>query len=170
MQITRAGEYAVQGVTFLARKGLDEVVMIEEVCQAESIPRSFLAKIFQNLTRAGIVRSQRGVHGGFRLSRPASEITVLEILEAVEGKLVFDRRLQEPALCGEQNACSLCDIFTEVQFRAKEIFGNTTLADLTRPKDEVMQRIKTMGRSTKPIEKPSRPSRSRDIVSATQFK
>ena len=147
MQITRAGEYAVQGATYLARKGPDKLVMIEEVCTKEAIPQSFLAKIFQNLTREGIVRSQRGVNGGFQLARDPATITVLEILEAVEGKLVFDRRLSEPAACHAHNSCSLCDIFTEAQHRAKEIFTNTTLADLTRPKKQVMQRIQAIGRS-----------------------
>ncbi len=147
MQITRAGEYAVLGATYLARMGTDRVVMIEEVCEGESIPKSFLAKIFQALKRSGIVQSQRGIHGGFKLTRNPFEISVLEILEAVEGKIAFQRKLQEPVECHKNDACTLCDIFTEAQHRVKEIFHNTTLADLTRPKTEVLQRIQSLGRA-----------------------
>lgn len=129
------------GATCLARRGLGKAVMIHEVCKEEHIPRSFLAKIFQALTKAGIVRSQRGIRGGFTLARPSAEITVLEVLEAIEGKLAFDRRLQEPASCHDTHACTLCDLFTEAQHRVREIMGSTTLADLTRPKAEVMKRI-----------------------------
>lgn len=147
MQITRAGEYAVLGATYLARKGLDHAVMIEEICQAESIPKSFLAKIFQNLTRAGVIRSQRGMNGGFRLIRKPEAISILEILEAVEGKIAFQRCLQEPVDCHKADACTLCDIFTEAQHRVQEIFSNTSLADLTRSKSEVMQRVQNLGRA-----------------------
>ena len=58
-----------------------------------------------------------------------------------QARPAFDRRLQEPASCHETQACTLCDIFTEAQHRVREIMRSTTLADLTRPKAEVMQRI-----------------------------
>ena len=141
MQITRAGEYAILGATYLARQRKDQAVMIEEICQAESIPKSFLAKIFQTLTRAGVIHSQRGVHGGFKLIRSPEQISILEILEAIEGKIAFQRCLQEPVDCHKMDACTLCDIFTEAQHRMKEIFQKTSLADLTRPKSEVMRRV-----------------------------
>lgn len=142
MQITRAGEYAVMGVTCLARRPMGEAVMIQEVCREERIPRSFVAKIFQVLTKAGIVRSQRGVRGGFALAREPGQITILEVIEAVEGRLAFDRRLQEPASCQETHACALCDLFSVAQQHAKEIMRVTTLADLTRPKTTVLRRIR----------------------------
>ncbi len=147
MQITRAGEYAVLGVTYLARKGVDHVVMMEEICEAEKIPKSFLAKIFQTLSRAGIVRSQRGVHGGFKLTRDPASVTLLEVLEAIEGKIAFQRCLEEPVECHKHDACTLCDVFTEAQYRVKEIFQNTTLMDLTKPKGEVMKRVQALGRT-----------------------
>ena len=86
MQITKAGEYAVLGLMCLARRLSGAVVMIDEVSREEHIPKSFAAKIFQSLTRAGIVKSIRGSGGGFTLLRSAKEITVLEVIEAIEGK------------------------------------------------------------------------------------
>ncbi len=146
MQITRAGEYAVLGASYLARNGADHVVMIEEVGRSEDIPRSFLAKIFQTLTRAGIVRSQRGVRGGFKLARDPAQITILEILEAVEGKIALQRCLEEPTQCHKVEACTLCDIFEEAQHRMREVFQHTSLADLARSKAEVLRRVRSLDR------------------------
>ncbi len=144
MQITRAGEYAVLGATYLARRGAGQAVMIEEICKSEDIPRSFLAKIFQSLTRAGIVRSQRGVHGGFKLIRRPEEVRLLDVLEAVEGRAVF-RCQDEPVDCHRHNACTLCDLVTEAQNRFEDIFQSTTLADMIRPREEVMARVRARG-------------------------
>src|ERR1700733_6391954 len=86
MQITRAAEYGVLGLMHLARLRGGAMAMIDEVSGAEKIPKSFLAKIFQELGRAGLVRSSRGARGGFWLAKGAEKITVLEIIEAIEGR------------------------------------------------------------------------------------
>ena len=65
MQITRAGEYAIIGLLYLARQPADRTVMIDEISAAEKVPNSFLAKIFQSLAKSGLVQSQRGAGGGF---------------------------------------------------------------------------------------------------------
>src|SRR5690242_8775317 len=95
MQISRAGEYGVLGLLHLARRAPGSTVMIEEVAREEDIPKSFLAKIFQQLVRAGLIRSYRGASGGFALVEKPDAITVLEIIEAIEGRLAFQRCIQE---------------------------------------------------------------------------
>src|SRR5258708_9744462 len=99
MQITRAGEYGVLGLLNVAGRAQGERGMIDEVSRAEGIPRNFLAKIFQSLVRAGLVKSVRGTGGGFMLSRPPKEITVLEVIEAIEGKISLQRCLEEVPSC-----------------------------------------------------------------------
>jgi Rrf2 family protein len=146
MQITRAGEYAVLAATHLARHSGDRPVMIEEICDSEKIPRSFLAKILQALCRAGLVRSQRGVHGGFRLARDPSDITILKLIEAIEGPIALQRCLDESVQCHKVESCTLCDIFGEAQHRMTEIFANTTVSDLLCSKREVMRRVQSLGR------------------------
>ena len=130
MQITRAGEYGVLGLLNLSRRAHGARVMIEEVSREENIPRNFLAKIFQSLARAGLVRSLRGSGGGFLLARQPSEITVLEIIEAIEGKIALQRCLKEVPTCDHMGGCALCGIFEQAQDRVKEVFTQTTLADL----------------------------------------
>ncbi|MBX3743856.1 MAG: Rrf2 family transcriptional regulator [Verrucomicrobiae bacterium] len=132
MHISRAGEYGVLGLLRLAQQPVGQPVMIDAVSRDESIPKSFLAKIFQDLAKAGILRSQRGAGGGFALARPAGQITVLEVIEAIDGKIALQRCLGEVPDCERREGCVLCGLFEQAQDRLKEVFGQTTLADLAR--------------------------------------
>jgi Rrf2 family transcriptional regulator, iron-sulfur cluster assembly transcription factor len=137
MQITRAGEYGVLGLLHLARQGAERMVMIDEVSREEKIPKSFLAKIFQSLVKAGLIRSYRGAGGGFALVKKPEEITVLEVIEAIEGKIAFQRCLQEVPDCEHMEGCALCGLFERAQDRVKEVFARTSLADLLKPQASV---------------------------------
>jgi Rrf2 family protein len=134
MQITRAGEYGVLGLMNLARRAPGEIAMIEEVSRTEKIPRSFLAKVFQHLVRAGLVRSARGAGGGFVLARKPSQITVLEIIEAIEGEIVFQRCKLEHPVCEHVGGCAVCGLFEQAQDGVKEVLARTTLSRLIREK------------------------------------
>lgn len=130
MHISRAGEYGVLGLLHLVRQPAGQPVMIDAVSRDESIPKSFLAKIFQDLAKSGILRSQRGAGGGFALARPADQITVLDIIEAIDGKIALQRCLGEVPDCDKRDNCALCSLFEEAQHSLKEIFGRTTLQQL----------------------------------------
>ncbi|HNQ87912.1 MAG TPA: Rrf2 family transcriptional regulator [Verrucomicrobiota bacterium] len=130
MQITRAGEYGVLGLLNLARREPGEVVMIDALSRDEGIPRSFLAKVFQQLARAGLVRSLRGVGGGFVLARQPDQITVLEVLEAIEGRLALQRCTLDMAACRDTAGCRLCGLLGRAQDRMRDVLGQTTLAEL----------------------------------------
>lgn len=131
MQITRAAEYGVLGLTALARRPVGEVVMIETLCAEEDVPNSFLGKILQSLAKAGIVKSARGSGGGFSLARNPAEVTALEIIEAIEGPISLQRCLDDDLGCEHSGGCALCSLLAEAQDKVKEVFGRTTLADLT---------------------------------------
>ena len=98
MQISRAGEYGVLGLMNLARRAPGQMAMIEEVSRMERIPELS----GENLPASGQGRpgrSNRGAHGGFALARNPAQITVLEIIEAIEGKIIFQRcKLDKPAV------------------------------------------------------------------------
>jgi Rrf2 family protein len=144
MQITRAGEYGVLGLMHLARRRPGQMAMINEVSRTERIPKSFLAKIFQNLVKAGLVRSIRGAGGGFVLVKDPAQVSVLEIIEAIEGKIVFQRCKQLKRDCEHPGGCALCGLFEQAQDGVKDVLLRTTLVDL-------IHRRKTtgMGRSQK---------------------
>jgi len=130
MQITKAGEYGVLGLIALSRRPLGEVVMIDILCDEECVPKSFLGKIFQNLSKSGLVGSARGSGGGFYLTRPACDITVLEILESIEGPIALQRCLEIDVGCEHSSGCALCGLLAEAQERMKEVFSGTSLATL----------------------------------------
>ncbi len=132
MQITRASEYAMLGLLALSRRPAGSVEMVDVLAHEEGVPTSFLGKIFQSLSRAGIVKSARGSGGGFSLVRTPDKITVLEVIEAVEGPIALQRCLETDSDCTHREGCALCGLFSEAQDRVKEVFGRTSVAELTR--------------------------------------
>jgi Rrf2 family protein len=137
MQITRAGEYGVLGLMHLARRQPGQRAMIEQVSRQERIPKSFLAKIFQNLAKAGLVRSIRGSGGGFALMKNPSDISVLEIIEAVEGRIVFQRCKLPKPVCEHVGGCALCGLFERAQDGVKDALTRTSLRDLIRRQETI---------------------------------
>jgi Rrf2 family transcriptional regulator, iron-sulfur cluster assembly transcription factor len=157
MQVTRAGEYGVLGLLCLARREPGQVVMLDEVSREEQIPKSFLAKIFQSLARAGLVRSNRGIRGGFSLARQPGQITTLDIIEAIEGPITFQRCLQAPTDCPHTGGCPLCGLFQSAQSQVREVFSATTLADLARDQSRA-QALRQPGKAAAARATPSHPA------------
>ena len=87
LAITSKSPYAVRALAELARTGSAGPVPIGEIARRREIPVQFLEGLFATLRRAGILQSQRGVKGGYSFARPPSELTVLEVVEALEGRL-----------------------------------------------------------------------------------
>lgn len=136
MQITRAGEYAIIGLLYLARQPVGRTVMVDEISDAEKVPSSFLAKIFQSLAKAGLVQSQRGAGGGFTLAHPPGAINLLDILNCVEGAFALQKCVTDDPACVVSDKrldnCVLCGVFAEAQSRVNEVLARTTLADLLK--------------------------------------
>ena len=125
-------EYAIRGLAELACRGGSEgkVVMIDQLVAGTDIPRDFLAKIFQKLVRGGIVRSTKGRGGGFSLARPDHEITLMQIVEAVEGAAAFDGCVVGMEACNDHMPCPQHDLYKPIRQRLKAYVQTTTLADL----------------------------------------
>ena len=146
MQVTRAGEYAIIGLLYLAKQPPERMVMIDEISEAEGVPKSFLAKIFQSLAKSGFVSSHRGQGGGFSLAKPAGAITLLQVLQCIEGVFALQKCVSEDPECvvstTRMSNCTLCAVFTEAQNRVNEVFARTTLADLLHPKPPVAPQLR----------------------------
>ncbi len=132
MQITRREEYALKGIVFLARQPGKKVTLVGEVSRVQKIPEKFLAKIFQRLAKAGLLRSIRGAGGGFLLRRPADEITMREVLEALEGPLAINRCLLRKGECAEELGCPLHEVWEEAQEGLLKVLDGTTIEDLVK--------------------------------------
>ena len=96
LAITSKSPYAVRALSELARVGGSEPVPIGEIARRRDIPTQFLEGMFATLRRAGILQSQRGVKGGYLFARPPQEITVLEVVETLEGALDNDLAGADP--------------------------------------------------------------------------
>lgn len=132
MQITRTGEYGLRGLIFLAKQPPEKVTLISEISKGQNIPEAFLAKIFQRLSKAGLLRSVRGANGGFSLGKPAHQITMREIIEALEGPIALNRCLVREGECAEERSCPLYPVWEELQQRFLEILDRTTMEDLAK--------------------------------------
>jgi Rrf2 family protein len=95
MRISRSTGYALVAVGYVAQNYKDGAVLAARISREYNIPLEYLLKILQQLVRANVLRSKRGPRGGFFLARPAEEITMLQIIEAVEGPLISHMQLSE---------------------------------------------------------------------------
>ena len=132
LQLTRGGEYGIRAMSYLAAQPDGHVCALREVSAAQDVPESFLAKIFQNLVHAGLVVSHRGARGGFALARPASQITLADVIEAVDGPVALNACLSEPGNCERVEECSLHEIWVKAQAAMMDVLGEATLDNVTR--------------------------------------
>src|SRR5215475_14476352 len=87
MKLTRASSYALHAVAYMAAQKQDKPIASHHIAQARGIPERFLLKVLKPLVSAQVLLSIKGPNGGYRLARPANEITMLEVLEAVDGPI-----------------------------------------------------------------------------------
>jgi Rrf2 family protein len=130
MKLTRASIYAVTFLVYFAREKPAASVASHEVARAKGLPERFLLKVLKPLVDSGVLRSLKGPHGGYRLARAPKDVTLLEVVEAVEGPL---RGLAEPV--GKEGAALnkrlqvVCD---EVAALVRERLAAVTLAELAK--------------------------------------
>ena len=135
MQLTREGDYGIRSVLYLARQPYKKISFVTEISEEYKIPRSFLAKILQKLVKAKIVRSYRGVKGGFSLARQAKDISVLDVLEAIEGKLAMNICLADKKKCDFSRNCPIHSVWASVQSKVIDVLKKSNFDDLSRHKN-----------------------------------
>ncbi|MBU2499760.1 MAG: Rrf2 family transcriptional regulator [bacterium] len=130
MQITRQTEYAIRGLQELARREQDAPVQLKVIAGSCEVSEAFLAKIFQMLAQAGIVKSHRGVKGGFSLAKPAAEITLREIVEVCEGGIALNHCLRKVDPCKDADTCQVAEVWKRAQTALVGALDQTNLADV----------------------------------------
>ncbi|MCL4514675.1 MAG: Rrf2 family transcriptional regulator [Firmicutes bacterium] len=132
MQLTQATDYAFRAALLLAMAGEGEIVDAQTISSREKIPIRFLLKIMRSLVQAGIMKSHRGINGGFSLARPPREIALLDIVEAVEGAIRINRCLLDPDYCSKHWAshCPVHSALANIQAAIASEFSRYNLADL----------------------------------------
>ena len=136
MLITRATEHSIRAVLHMAAKYPAPVVSKREICQAEEITAPFLTKILQPLIAKGIVKSKRGVTGGFSLAMPPDKLTLWDVMKAIEEPISFNLCLTQENDCGRTDFCPVHEIWKDVRNYMIDSFSKKTLADLVKERTE----------------------------------
>jgi Rrf2 family protein len=132
MQITRAAEYAIRGVLYLCQQPEGSVCLLSEISERQRIPPSFLSKIFQNLARAGIVASSRGTGGGFTLIKDPHDISLLDVVEAIEGQISLNMCLSNGQTCENRPTCAVHFVWREAQNHLLDLLKKKNFAELAQ--------------------------------------
>lgn len=123
-------EYALRGVGELASRHSRGPVMLEDLVEGTSLPRDFMAKIFQRLVAAGLLRSRKGRGGGFMFARPSRRIKLTAVIEAIEGRRMNEQCSLGMGRCSEKAPCPQHDLYKPIRQRLRDYLANTTVADL----------------------------------------
>jgi len=128
---SKACEYGIRALTVIAEAGKENrKIGIKELCKAANTPESFTAKILQNLVKRDIISSQKGPTGGFYISKDLNKITLYDIVEAIDGKAIFNKCGLGLTQCNAKKPCPLHTKFEVVRDELNAMCKNNTLQDL----------------------------------------
>lgn len=147
MRISRKAEYALRALTAMARKPPEATSQIEDLARTQRIPVKFLEQILLTLRKAGVLRSKRGVGGGYQLNRPAARISLADVVTAVDGPFQPmvctppepGQSLKTACECGTPGGCGAGRLFTDLQNLVHTFLSRATLADALTREQAVMQ-------------------------------
>ncbi len=130
MQLTMTGEYAVRAMMHMSSLPFRTIVQIADISRQWDIPDNFLRKIVAQLSKSGLLLSHRGSGGGVTLARTADSITLLDVIEAVEGKMFLNKCLIGPDACSRSARCAVHIVWCEAQQQMRQILNKRSLAEL----------------------------------------
>jgi len=130
MQITRQADYAVRAVLYLARKN-EPRVATSKIAEEQHIPPSFLAKIISQLSIAGLLHTSRGARGGVALAREPKDITLLEVVEAIDGPIQLNECVENSGACAFSDECPMRPVWCDAQEDLVRKLKNTNFYDMT---------------------------------------
>jgi Rrf2 family iron-sulfur cluster assembly transcriptional regulator len=132
MRITQEADYGLRVVLYLSKIGYGEKVDAPTIAEHENLPLRFLLKLLRKLTAAGIVRSYRGVKGGYALNRLPEDITLRDVIEAIDGKICVNRCMYDPSYCSANRGakCEVHKALNTVQQKLLEELEKINFKDL----------------------------------------
>lgn len=136
MQFSIGCEYAVHGLLYLAMRRENEIVFVSDIARAQNLPESYLAKVFQLLAKAGLLRSYRGARGGYSLALPPDKITLLDVTLAIEGRNPLFKPQSDKRDCNFAADCLIREAFSNAE---KSLFRELERVTLQEMVDRVHQ-------------------------------
>jgi Rrf2 family protein len=144
--VRRNTDYALRAMVYLARHHNDGLVSAREISEKGDIPYQLACKLLQKLHSAKLVESCMGPKGGFRLSRTLSKIHLLEIIEAIQGKIQLSRCLLGEDACPHQKSCNVRKRLAELEKTINNYLGSVTLEKIVKQKKSKIKGQSTKGR------------------------
>ncbi len=133
LKLTKKADYGLIALRHLAAKSAARA-SAKDIADAYRIPLPLLSKVLQKLVRTGMLVSEQGVHGGYRLARDASEITTLEVIRAIDGPIILTHCFTEhaePKECGQSTLCPVREPLRKVHEGILRLLSGITISDLT---------------------------------------
>ena len=130
MQLTMTGEYAVRAMMHMSSLPFKATAQIADISRQWDIPENFLRKIVAQLSKSRLLRSQRGSGGGIALAQRADSITLLDVIEAVEGKMFLNKCLIGPDACSRSGHCAVHIVWCEAQQQLRQVLAKRSFAEL----------------------------------------
>lgn len=130
LQLSQSTDMALHGLWSLAHAEDGRFLLLSEIARAQKVSESYLSKVFQKLTRAGLVHAVRGKHGGYALARSPEAITVGDVVRAIEADQPMYQCLAQTRCCEAVENCLLLRVFAEAERQMYAVLDGVTLADL----------------------------------------
>jgi len=115
MQITRQADYALRAMLYLAKLEPKQKAATSQIAEEQEIPPSFLAKIISQLSIAGLIHTSRGAHGGVSLARKPEAISLLDVVESIDGPITLNECTLDPSVCVFGESCPIHEVWCETQ-------------------------------------------------------
>jgi Rrf2 family protein len=131
MKISRSTGYAILALGYMAKHQDKPIILSQNISKAYNIPLEYLLKIMQQMVRVNILKSKRGPRGGFSLARPLKKVSMLEVIEAVEGPMISQLDLEDIAP-KEKFGVRAEQVYAKALAQAKAVFEKNKLADILR--------------------------------------
>lgn len=132
MQITRQADYAIRAVRYLTKQWPGKKAATSTVAKEMKIPPSFLAKIISQLSIAGLLQTSRGAHGGVTLAHDPKEISLLDVVEAIDGPITLNECVGNPGKCEFEEECAMHPIWKDAQEMLVKRLHSTSFASLVK--------------------------------------
>jgi Rrf2 family transcriptional regulator, iron-sulfur cluster assembly transcription factor len=149
---SQASEYALRAMAELARKPAGEWVLTSQLASNLELPAHYLAKVLQTLARRGLLDSQRGRQGGFRLAHSPESITAYDVVHALDDVRMFETCIMGESSCSDETACPLHSLWKGIRNSFLEVLQTTTMRDFA----EFQDRRPISGRLRRVFETPPR--------------
>lgn len=147
MKLSLRGEYGLRALLVLAQNEDHSLVRIQKISKQQNIPQRYLEQILNDLRMAGFVQSKRGVTGGYRLARPADQITVAAVVRHLEGALApvscVSQNFYKKCSCPDELRCPIRSVMKEIREAIVQVAEKVTLAEMARRSKELQSQPMT---------------------------